>query len=386
VWPPVLYRKLKNSKRKEDPGGLRKLNPPLRPETVKKLVRWYRKHRRDLPWRKTKDPYRIWISEVMLQQTQVETVRPYYQKFLKAFPNVKTLASAPIDCVMKVWEGAGYYARARNLHKAAKEIVRNGGRFPESAKELIRLPGIGSYTAAAVASIAFGEAVPVIDGNVERVLARVICEKGHVKTHAAAKQRIQRAAEQIMCTAARYYAPGDVNQAMMEIGATICKPRRVDCPACPLKTDCRATNELADPTVLPKKAPTKAIPHYDVTAAIIRKRGRILITKRPSKGLLGGLWEFPGGKKESKETLEACLRREIKEELGIEIRVKDLFAKVKHSYSHFRITLYAFDCEHLSGRVQKLGVADYQWVKPQELPQFAFPKADREILNKLTNR
>lgn len=177
--------------------------------------------------------------------------------------------------------------------------------------------------------------------------------------------------------------PGDVNQALMEIGATICKPRSVECRVCPLNQDCRATKELADPTALPRKAPAKVIPHYDVTAAIIRKNGKILITKRPREGLLGGLWEFPGGKREPHESLKECLQREIKEELGIEIRVQDLIMKVKHAYSHFRITLFAFECEHVARKVKKLGVADYKWVKPEEISEYAFPKADREILKKL---
>ena len=317
----------------------------------------------------------------MLQQTQVETVKPYYERFIRAFPNVTALADAPQDQVLKAWEGAGYYARARNLHRAAKQIVKDSGKLPETRDQLLELPGIGRYTAAAIASIAFGEAVPVVDANVERVLARVICQK---RQTSSVKRKLQLAAESIMRTAVEQkFAPGDVNQAMMELGATICRPRSAECRRCPLKSDCRATRELADPTTIPRKVPAKAIPHYDVTAAIIRKNGKILITKRPSEGLLGGLWEFPGGKREPGETLEACLRREIEEELDIEIHVGKLFMAVKHAYSHFRITLHCFDCTHKSGRVRKLGVADYRWVQPGELSDFAFPKADREILKKL---
>ncbi len=354
---------------------------PLSAKAVKRLVLWYRKRRRDLPWRKTSDPYKIWVSEILLQQTQVETVKPYYERFLKAFPTVQALAAASEDAVLKAWEGCGYYARARNLQKAAKIVAASGGKLPTTQKQLIKLPGIGPYTAAAIASIAFGEAVPVVDGNVERVLSRVGCRKtqnSKLKTH------LHTDAKKIMRVAvAEELAPGDVNQALMEIGATICRPRAADCPACPLNRECRATLKLKDPTVLPVKSPTKVTPHYHVTAAVIRKRNKILITKRPSNGLLGGLWEFPGGKQEPGETLEACLRREIREELGIEIAVEDQLAKVKHAYSHFRITLHAFTCSHVSGRVQKLGVADYEWVRPQELKEFAFPKADRVILKLL---
>ncbi len=367
---------------------------------MKRLVLWYQKRRRDLPWRKTKDPYKIWVSEILLQQTQVETVKPYYERFLKAFPTVQALAAAREDDVLKAWEGCGYYARARNLHKAAKLVLASGGKLPATQKQLIKLPGIGAYTAAAIASIAFGEAVPVVDGNVERVLARVLCLKNpKFQTPNPKSQsnppplspprkrrgnRIQTAASKIMRTAVEEkLAPGDVNQAMMEVGATICKPRAVDCPACPLNRECRATLRLADPTVLPIKIATKPTPHFHVTAAIIRKRGKILITKRPSEGLLGGMWEFPGGKQEPGETLEACARREIREELGIEIAVQDQLAKVNHAYSHFRITLHAFNCTHVAGRVRKLGVADYKWVRPEALHEYAFPKADRVIIELL---
>ena len=333
-----------------------------------------------MPWRRTSDPYKIWVSEILLQQTQVETVKPYYERFIKLFPSVQALAAAKEDQVLKAWEGCGYYARARNLHRAAK-LVAERGEFPVRAEEWRKLPGIGAYTAAAIASIAYGEAVPVVDGNVERVLARVMCWRN---SKLEIRNSSQKAAEKIMRVAVEEkLAPGDVNQALMEIGATICKPRAADCPSCPLNRECRATLRLADPTILPIKTPAKKIPHYDVTAAIIRKGGKMLITKRPSEGLLGGLWEFPGGKREPNESLEACLEREIMEELGIVIRVQDQMAKVKHAYSHFRITLHAFNCTHASGRVQTLGVADYKWVKPEELKEYAFPKADRVILDLL---
>ena len=368
-------QKAKNEKRKG------KAAEPLSERAVKQLVLWYQKQRRDLPWRKTKDPYKIWVSEILLQQTQVETVKPYYRRFLKAFPTVQALAAAHLDDVLKAWEGCGYYARARNLHKAARVIVQDGGDFPRTHAQLIKLPGIGPYTAAAIASIASGEAVAVVDGNVERVLARV----GKLKTiNQKLKTQAQATADRIMHTAVRQkFAPGDVNQALMEIGATICRPRSVDCSLCPLNQDCRAFLTLADPTVLPKKAPAKQTPHFDVTAAIIRKNGKILITKRPTDGLLGGLWEFPGGKREPNESLEDCLVREIREELGIKIRVHGLIARVKHAYSHFKITLYAYECTHVSERVKKLGVADYKWVKPEVLAKYAFPKADKVILETL---
>jgi A/G-specific adenine glycosylase len=349
---------------------------------VKTLVRWYQRQQRDLPWRRTHHPYAIWISEILLQQTQVETVRPYFLRFLTAFPTVEALAAAPIDAVLKAWEGCGYYARARHLHRAAK-LIAERGEFPDTAEGLQQLPGVGPYTAAAIASIAFGEAVPVIDGNVERVLARVLGEKRIIKSPAAAK-RLKTAASAIMQSAAEQkLKPGDLNQAMMEIGATLCMPRRALCEECPLKSECCAYRTLSDVTVLPRKAPKKSVPHYDIGAAIIEKNGKILITQRPLEAMLGGLWEFPGGKLDAGETLEECVAREIEEELGIRIRVGKLFARVKHAYSHFRITLHVFKCRPMAGRIKKLGIADYRWVTPDELSQFAFPKADRVVIEKL---
>jgi A/G-specific adenine glycosylase len=349
---------------------------------VRKLVRWYIRHRRDLPWRRTRNPYAIWISEILLQQTQVETVRPYFLRFLAAFPTVEDLAAAPIEDVLKVWEGCGYYARARHLHKAAKEIVRQG-TFPETASEWQELPGVGRYTAAAIASITKGEPVPVLDGNVERVLARMLCERRTIKSTAVA-ERLWSAADKIMDTAVEQKIhPGELNQALMEIGATVCMPRRALCESCPLKSECCARKTLADVTALPRKAPRKKIPHYDIGAAIIEKGGRILITQRPLNGMLGGLWEFPGGKLDAGETLEECVAREIEEELGIRIEVGTLFAKVKHAYSHFKITLHVYKCEPRAGRIRKIGVADYRWVTAEQLVEFPFPKADRVVIEKL---
>jgi len=353
---------------------------------VRRLIRWYRRHHRDLPWRRSSDPYPIWVSEILLQQTRVETVRPYYERFLKRFPTVHALARAPIADVLKAWEGCGYYARARNLHRAAKEVASMGGNLPRSSEELARLPGIGAYTAAAVASIAFGEPVAVLDGNVKRVLARVLNEAGTI-SDSNTLGRLQCAADRVMKTAVEArLAPGDLNQALMELGATICKPRTADCESCPLAKDCRANSRRKDVTVLPRRAPRKQIPHYDIAAAIIRKRGRILITQRPLEGMLGGLWEFPGGKRERGESLEECLKREIREELGIEIEVGSPFHSVNHAYTHFRITLHTFECRQTAGRIRKLDVADYRWVRPAELSQYAFPKADRVILERLLAR
>jgi A/G-specific adenine glycosylase len=343
-----------------------------------RLLGWYRRHRRELPWRGETDPYRIWVSEVMLQQTQVTTVMPYYRRFLDKFPTVDTLAAAPLAEVLKVWEGLGYYARARNLHRAAVEIVdKFGGVIPDNYAGLRRLPGFGPYTAGAVASIACGEAVPAIDGNVKRVLARLFAIDTELTRNPAARQ-VKEAAAALIDPA----APGDWNQALMELGATVCLPQSPTCLLCPLDDLCESRRRGIEQE-LPVKSTRKALPHYDVTAAVIRHNGQILIAQRPLDGMLGGLWEFPGGKREAGETLAECLRREIKEELGVEIEVGRPVATIKHSYTHFKITLHAFYCRLRQGSPRALGVADWRWVTLKEIDTFPFPRTDQKIIEAL---
>lgn len=366
---------------------LKKNREPISLPALRRLLAWYRTHKRALPWRESADSYAVWVSEVMLQQTQVTTVKPYFKRWMRRFPTIAALANTSIDEVLKVWEGCGYYARARNLHRAAIQVVKeNGGSLPLRAKDLERLPGIGRYTAAAIASIVSGEAVPVLDGNVQRVLSRLLLERRALES-AVAQKRLRKAVESIMAMLSLSKgSPGELNQALMELGALVCTPRRPQCLVCPLKSRCLAYHQLADPSKLPHRKKSRALPHHNITAAIIQRRGKLLITQRPHTGLLGGLWEFPGGKQEKGESLEECITREIREELGIDIAVGDLFAKVNHSYSHFRITLYAFLCTHSRGRVRKLDVADFRWVAPLELQNFAFPKADRVIIQKLLEK
>lgn len=343
----------------------------------KKLVHWYENNKRDLPWRGTDAPYNIWISEAMLQQTQVETVIPYYNRFLKSFPQIKSLANADLSQVLKAWEGLGYYARARNLHKAAQIIIQNyDGFLPDKYSALLRIPGIGSYTAAAIASIAFDERHAVVDGNVSRVLSRLFLLK---EPPGQNKSSFQQIATQLLPDD----SPGNFNQAMMELGALVCTPKNPSCPECPVQSLCQASKTLKDPSILPVRAISKPKPHFDVVAGIIWHRGRILIDRRPLNGLLGGLWEFPGGKKENGETLEQCLKREIKEELAIQVEAGQPFITVRHEYTHFKITLYSFQCKFRGGTPKLRNAIDWKWVKPGELEQFAFPKANKRILTAL---
>jgi A/G-specific adenine glycosylase len=347
-----------------------------------KLLDWYTQHAADLPWRRRRDAYAIWLSEVMLQQTQVETVKGYYERFLSAYPTVGDLAAAPLADVLKLWEGLGYYSRARNLHQAAQRVSRvYGGQFPTTADALQALPGIGRYTAGAIASIAFDQRAPVLDGNVIRVFARLTDLAADV-TQPAVKADLWQLAEAWLPSE----RVGDYNQALMELGRTVCKPRRPLCSQCPLREDCRAFAQGTQAQRPVKKA-RATTPHYDVAAGIIwNGRGELLIAQRPLDGLLGGLWEFPGGKQEPGETLETCLGRELMEELGITVEVGDLFTVVQHAFTHFKITLHAFTCRHVDGAPQAIGVRDWAWVQPDALDGYSFGKADREVIKALDAR
>ncbi|MBN1202634.1 MAG: A/G-specific adenine glycosylase [Anaerolineae bacterium] len=343
------------------------------------LIVWFEQHKADLPWRRTKDPYAIWLSEIMLQQTQVTTVIGYYQRFITRFPTVEALATAPLDDVLKLWEGLGYYSRAQNLHRAAQMVVeRHGGAFPANQKELLNLPGVGRYTAGAVASLAFGLDEPVLDGNVIRVLTRLF-DIDDVVGQTATKNMLWNLVARLL-PAGR---AGVWNEGLMELGRRICTPTSPDCDACPLADHC-AARQLGNQHERPVKLPRSKTPHYDVTAAVIRHAdGRLLIAQRPHDGMLGGLWEFPGGKRQPGESLPDCLRREIREELDIEIAVGEQIGTVRHAYSHFRITLYAYACEYLAGEPQATECADWAWVEPGDLDNYAFPVTDQKIIGML---
>jgi A/G-specific adenine glycosylase len=342
------------------------------------LLRWFVAEARDLPWRRTRDPYRIWLSEIMLQQTRVETVIPYYQRFLKAFPTVRHLAAADQDRVLKLWEGLGYYGRARSLHKAARMIVTDhGGALPRTAEQWRQLPGIGPYTAGAIASIASDLAEPAVDGNVLRVLSRIFAMDDCIDDPAT-RRRITA----IACELLPPKRAGAFNQALMDLGARICLPRRPRCAGCPAARWCDARRHGRQDE-LPVRRPRKAIPHHTIVVAAIRRRGRYLIGKRPATGLLGGLWEFPGGKVEPGETHADALTREVREETGLTIRVGRPIAVVDHTYSHFSVTLHVYACEVASGRPTGHFHADLKWVPLDQLNRYAFPAANRRFLDKL---
>ena len=351
------------------------------------LLAWFDENAVDLPWRQNPTAYRVWLSEIMLQQTQIETVLPYYTRFLLAYPTIHDLATAPLDSVLKQWEGLGYYSRARNLHKTAQIVSKEmNGDFPDTAKALQQLPGIGRYTAGAIASITFGESAPVLDGNVIRVFTRLQDIDSDI-TQTATKNQLWQLAEDWVPK----HRAGDYNQALMELGQKICRPRNPDCPNCPIQSHCQAyaNGTQQDRPVKKKKAP---VPHADVTAGLIwNNHQQLLIAQRPEDGLLARMWEFPGGKLEDGETLEACLKRELQEELAIEVEVGELFVKVNHAFTHLKITLYAFECRYIGAmsphtEPQKIGVRDWAWVTLDELDNYMFGKADRQVIQALHQR
>ncbi len=345
------------------------------------LLGWYRRNARDLPWRHSHDPYAIWVSEIMLQQTQVETVRPYYERFIKAFPTLERLASARQDRVLKLWEGLGYYSRALNLHRATKILVEQPTpHIPETVEDLQKLPGIGRYTAGAIASIAFGVPAPVLDGNVKRVLARLYAIQQEIERSETVNQ-LWEMAERLVAPK----SPGDFNQSMMELGARICLPRDPKCSECPIQKWCDA-HAAGLQAELPLRRKRKAVPHATVVAGAIKKNGRYLLGKRPEGGMLGGLWEFPGGKVETGESLQSALARELKEELDIKVDVQDHLATVEHTYTHLSVTLHLFLCKLLSGQPKPLYHSDIKWVFPSQFDRYAFPKANLKFLGLLQGR
>jgi A/G-specific adenine glycosylase len=344
----------------------------------KKLLGWYQAHGRDLPWRRSKDPCAIWISEIMLQQTRVETVLPYYTRWMEHFPDIQSLARATNDDVLSLWEGLGYYRRAHNLRKAARMILDEfHAAIPDHIAELKRLPGVGEYTAAAIAALAFNVDALALDGNLRRVIARLIDLEVDPRRRQG-ERRIRKWADEILPSG----QAGEFNQALMDLGATICTPRKPQCGLCPLMPDCLAYahgTQLERP--IPK--PGKRVPLYQVSEAVIQHADTVLIGRRPEGKLLGGLWEFPGGKQDPGESLEVCLRREIQEELGVDVQVGVHFGTFPHAYTHFNVNVHAYRCVILSGEPQALDHDQLCWAALTDLDKYPMGKVDRLIANLL---
>jgi len=338
------------------------------------LLEWYRRRRRALPWRETSDPYRIWVSEVMLQQTTVKVVLPYYQSFLARFPTLEALAAAAGEDVLAAWSGLGYYQRARNLQKGALRIVEHhGGRFPRTLEGALDLPGVGLYTASAVLSIAHGVVLPVVDGNVRRVLARLLALRGPKWAREAPFYNV---AHELIDPA----APGDWNQAVMELGATVCTPRNPACPACPVRAHCEAL-ALGLVDALPEKKARAAPVQVSVAAALVEKDGRVLLVRRPEGRLMGRLWEVPQTSLASRGLPD--LEPELLREHGLRVSAGPLLARVRHSITFRRIRVDVHQAR--LRREPAEDVERYAWVSARafDLPVSSLT---RKILRALETR
>jgi A/G-specific adenine glycosylase len=333
------------------------------------LLAWFDRNRRELPWRRTRDPYAIWLSEVMLQQTQVATVIPYWERFLARFPTVTALAEAPLDEVLSLWSGLGYYSRARNLHRAANEVVaRHGGALPASHAALLALPGFGRYTAGAVASIAFGLPEPLVDGNVARVFSRACAIEGAPGDREREKK--------LWAEAARWVQgerPGDLNQALMELGATVCRPEAPLCLLCPLVSGCRAHREdrIAELPPVRVRPPRKRL---EVVAGVWRRGEALLLGKRRAKGLFGGLWELP--------CVEACEdpAEALSQALGCEVQLAQALGEVKRTLTHRDLTVKLFEVCGYGQPAAGNAYEDLRWVAAEALPGLGMSTAMSKAL------
>lgn len=358
---------MRKAKRAYDAG-------PYREKIGAALLNWFALNQRDLPWRRSRDPYRIWVSEIMLQQTRVETVRPYYERWFQLFPNIESLAGAPEEQVLKAWEGLGYYSRARNLHSAAREVVATyGGTVPDDPDAVSELKGVGPYTAGAVLSIAYNRPVPAVDGNVMRLFARLFLIEDDI-AQPATRQGMEALALGLIPAG----QAGNFNQALMELGALVCSPASPKCLACPVAEYCGALAEGRQER-LPVKSKAKAPRPVDVVAGVIWHGDRLLLTRRPPDGLLGGLWEFPGGERPAEVTGEQSLHGQMRDRFGLELAVEAHLANVRHVFSHLVWDLNAYTARTLPGSPVPPETDDVRWVTPAEISRYPLPVAHQKI-------
>jgi A/G-specific adenine glycosylase len=346
------------------------------------LLHWYRLNKRSLPWRDRQpvDPYAVWVSEIMLQQTRVEAVIPYFEKWMKLFPSIHALADASEHEVLNAWEGLGYYSRARNLHKAARIVAEQyGGELPRDLDDLSKLPGIGRYTLGAIASIAFGMDIPALDGNIKRVYARLFDIAAPVDMPQGEKILWELAEKQLPKQEA-----GDYNQALMDLGAAICIPKNPRCLICPLMKICLA-HQNGTQNLRPVKSPRKAVPHHIHAAGVISQDGRVLLARRPSEGLLGGMWEFPNGRVTG-DPLDG-LAQALKTGYNLQLRKtrrgipdREPLTIVHHGYTHFTVSVYVYQCELASAP----GGKPLKWVQLKDLEDYPMGRIDRQIADELS--
>lgn len=346
-------------------------------QLARPLLRWFDTIKRDLPWRGGRDPYAIWVSEIMLQQTQVVTVVPYYERFLTAFPTVAALAASPLDEVLRLWEGLGYYSRARHLHHAAQLIVaQQGGQFPRTLPEALALPGVGRYTAGAILSIAYGLRLPALDGNALRVLSRVLWLPGGGR-RGEEKRRV----EDYGAAAVSPTRPGDYNQALMELGALVCLPKTPQCPHCPLRRCCLARRR-GEPEAIPHTVRTP-LQKATVVAALVRRRGRVLLAQRPPEGVWAGLWELPNESLEADAEARATLLAYLEAAFGIEAEVGEALTTLTHGLMNRRITLTVYEAKAARETIQPQAHVQARWFTAEELAGLALPAPHRKALRRL---
>ncbi len=337
------------------------------------LTHWYAKNKRDLPWRRTKDPYKIWVSEIMLQQTTINTVIPYYERWIKLFPTIHDLANAPLQTVLKQWQGLGYYNRAKNLHKTAFILINEyKGKLPQDPQIIRSLPGFGPYTTGSVLSIAYDIPLTVIDTNVRRVVMRLLALPGMADTKQDSK------INEFLNNVLPAQGAGDFNQALMELGALICRVKEPVCISCPVSKYCRAYKRGKQKKIPQTKK--KTIKNIHAVIAIIKKDNDYFIQKRPSIGLWADLWEFPGGKVRRGESKKKALARELNEELGVLLKSSKHLFDVKHYYTQFKVNLSVFSC-NLNERPRI--DATHRWVSFKNFSQYPMPSGSAKIIEKL---
>ena len=338
------------------------------------LIGWFTSEQRDLPWRKDKDPYKVWVSEIMLQQTRVDTVISYFERFMEKFPSIESFAAADDESVLKIWEGLGYYSRVRNLHSSVKEVVEQyGGKVPDTPKEIMKLKGVGPYTAGAVLSIAYGQPEPAVDGNVMRVLSRILLIREDI-TKVSTRKLFEKAVRELIF----HENPSYFNQALMELGALICTPTSPACLLCPVREHCHAFAEGVQ-SELPVKTRKKSTKHVDILAAVLKNdKEQFLIRKRPEKGLLANLWEFPNLEEsavyiQARSALTAYLNTEFKAEVKLET---GSFVKVNHVFTHLTWTVDAYAGNVIGTIGEHAGL---RMVTAEELEELAFPVPHQKI-------
>jgi A/G-specific adenine glycosylase len=351
----------------------------VRRQLRRSLLAWFDRCRRDLPWRRSRDPYRIWVSEIMLQQTQVATVIPYFERFLEAFPTVEALAAAPEQLVLRLWEGLGYYRRARDLHRAAQRVAADyGGRLPEEPALLHTLPGIGRYTVGAILSQAFDRRLPILEANSQRVLCRLFGRRDDPR-HGPARRWLWAVAEALL----PIRRVGAFNQALMELGALICTPAAPRCGECPISEYCEAFRLGIQQQIPDRPAPREPIGIQEA-AVVVHHRRRVLFVQRPQQGRWAGLWEFPHAPLEAGESHEEAAARLLRQLTGLQAEVGSELLTLRHSVTHHRITLVCFEAQYQAGKFQSTFYRCGRWVKPADLPAFPVSAPQRRLAQMLT--